>query len=362
MLTTLDAKKEELNVKGHSPNISVIIPCYNCQDVIHDCVKSLVNNTLVPKEIILVDDCSNDRTSEELEKIFQEYNNLVSVVRTKQNSGPATARNVGAKTAKNDLFFFVDSDTQLEQDALERFVKRIKDYDAVVGVYSETPLNFGFVPLYKAWLYSEMLGNKGVCSYDQFSASCAGILSKVFWEVGGYDEWFRPGVDLENEELGHRIVVNHKMVIDPSIRASHHFPNFNKMMKTFFIRSALWIEMYSVRHQFSNVGGTLSRALSTLAALGTLVFLPIAWMLPNYLLLIPFTLLLWHFWGARRFFQFVRKRQLGLLPVMVLLHFLGSLAISSGVCFGIMRVITRQSVLAKRFSSTRERLLRTIND
>ena len=339
------------DAEGHTPeDISLIIPCYNCQTVIGDCVGAIVGGSAVPREIILVDDCSRDGTRKKLEELSKNYPGLVRVVATERNSGPATARNVGARAAQGSVYFFVDSDTRLAPDSLKLFIERISDCDAVVGVYSEMPINSGYVPLYKAWLYTEILGDKGVCPYDQFSASCAGIHAEVFWDVGGYDEWFRPGVDLENEELGHRIAARHRMVIDPSIRAAHHFPGFHKMMWTFFMRTALWLEMFSVRRQFSGVGGTASRGLSAMASLGAVLSVPVAALLPPIAWAGPAGLLLWHIWGGRGFYGFVSERKIRLLPIMIVLHFLGSLAIASGACFGLMRVITGKSEIKNRFS------------
>ncbi|MEC7488379.1 MAG: glycosyltransferase family 2 protein [Pseudomonadota bacterium] len=330
--------------------ISLIIPCYNCETVITDCVTAIVRGSTLPQEIILVDDCSLDGTLKQLEELSRAHIGLVRVATTEQNSGPATARNVGVRAAQGTILFFVDSDTQLAPNALELFNQQIKNCDAVVGVYSEMPLNSGYVPLYKAWLYMTILGGKCVSPYDQFSASCAGIRTQVFWDVGGYDEWFKPGMDLENEEFGHRIAASARMVIDPSIRAAHHFPGFLKMMRTFFLRTALWLEMFSVRRQFNNVGGTASQGLSTMAALGAVCTIPIIAIHPAILWIVPTGLLLWHIWGGRGFYIFVCERKVRLLPIMLILNFLGSLAIASGACFGLLRVITGTSKIVNRFS------------
>lgn len=78
-------------------DVSVVIPCYRCAKTIKRAVHSVWTQTLKPKEIILVDDCSDDSTLESLLALQGDYpNGWFHVVPRLRNEGPGEARNTGA--------------------------------------------------------------------------------------------------------------------------------------------------------------------------------------------------------------------------------------------------------------------------
>ncbi len=93
-------------------DISVIIPVYNTENYLSACVDSVICQENVTLEIILVDDGSTDSSG----KICEEYACKYPYIHTVhiENSGPATAKNVGLKLAKGDYVSFTDSDDKLE--------------------------------------------------------------------------------------------------------------------------------------------------------------------------------------------------------------------------------------------------------
>lgn len=93
--------------------ISVIIPCYNCAETIHRAVDSVIAQTELPSEIILIDDCSDDNSLtinaiDNIQKQYQDHN--IAVIKMPVNSGPASARNIGWDLAKQPYLAFLDSD------------------------------------------------------------------------------------------------------------------------------------------------------------------------------------------------------------------------------------------------------------
>ena len=88
--------------------ISIIVPVYNGEKYIDKCLKSLVNQTLKNIEIIVVNDGSNDKTQNIVEKYKKENSNIILINST--NKGVAAARNKGLKIAKGNYIGFVDSD------------------------------------------------------------------------------------------------------------------------------------------------------------------------------------------------------------------------------------------------------------
>lgn len=332
--------------------ISVIVPCYNCEEVIEACVDAILGSSQPPLEVILVDDCSTDGTGRRIEGLRRAHPNLVNPVTTDRNRGPAHARNKGAQAATGECLFFLDSDTEVLPDTLANFADRIEDYDAVVGMYDEEPLNPGPSQRYKPVLYVYLVGQQGVQPFDHFSASCAGIRASVFRELSGYEEWFPPGLDFENEELGHRIADRYRMVLDPSVRARHRFPGHRDMARTFFQRTALWVEMFTVRRKFSPISHTRKTGLSSMALLGAVVLLPLVALHP--LGFAPsLAAYLVYLYGYLGFFAFVLRRRPGYLPTAVALNMYYTLIIACGAVAGFIKVLTGTSRIAKRFAPSR---------
>lgn len=105
---------------NESYKVSVVIPIYNVQDYLNDCIKSIVNQTYQHLEIILVDDGSPDSCP----MICDDWKNKDSriVVIHKENGGLSDARNAGLRNATGEYVLYVDSDDYLEHDAIEWLV------------------------------------------------------------------------------------------------------------------------------------------------------------------------------------------------------------------------------------------------
>lgn len=86
---------------------SVVIPLFNAQHTIISTLQSCVQQSLKPIEIIVVDDCSSDKS---LELITTTFGNQITILKQAQNQGPSAARNVGWNAAKGDYVAFLDSD------------------------------------------------------------------------------------------------------------------------------------------------------------------------------------------------------------------------------------------------------------
>ncbi|HBP50422.1 MAG TPA: hypothetical protein DD669_21760 [Pseudomonas sp.] len=101
----------ETDVNLHSASVSVVIPCYRCEETIRRAVDSVYKQTWRPLEVILVDDCSPDQTLEALKAIKAQYpEGWVRIVEIKTNGGPGNARNMGWASAKGDYVAFLDAD------------------------------------------------------------------------------------------------------------------------------------------------------------------------------------------------------------------------------------------------------------
>ncbi|KRM94885.1 glycosyltransferase [Liquorilactobacillus aquaticus DSM 21051] len=107
--------------------ISVIVPVYNVEYYIHNCVKSILNQTFKDFELLLIDDGSTDNSG----KICDRYAKRYSTVKVfhKVNGGLSDARNYGMKLAKGKYFVFIDSDDFVELNYLEVLFNLVKKYN-----------------------------------------------------------------------------------------------------------------------------------------------------------------------------------------------------------------------------------------
>lgn len=113
--------------------ISIIIPVYNVEKYLRQCIDSVVDQTYKNLQIILV----NDGSTDDCDKICQEYEKCdqrIQIIRQK-NQGLSAARNTGLRYAKGSYVLFLDSDDYIEKTACEAFLCAAKETesDIVVG-------------------------------------------------------------------------------------------------------------------------------------------------------------------------------------------------------------------------------------
>jgi len=101
--------------------VSVIIPTYNEEKVVGECLASLAKQSYRDLEIIVVDDGSRDETSRKLQEA--KIPNLQILVQN--HAGPGAARNLGAKKAAGEILVFVDADMTFDKDFIEKLVQPI---------------------------------------------------------------------------------------------------------------------------------------------------------------------------------------------------------------------------------------------
>ena len=105
--------------------LSVIIPVYNVENYLRECLDSIINQTVKDIEIICVDDGSTDN-SQDILKEYQKKDSRIKII-TKENGGQASARNLGIKEAQGEYIAFIDSDDFIESEMLEKFYTKAND-------------------------------------------------------------------------------------------------------------------------------------------------------------------------------------------------------------------------------------------
>ena len=123
--------------------VSVIIPVYNGEKYIKQCLDSILKQTLEQIEIIIINDASSDATSEILQDYGSIYTDKIKIVHNKQNEGQGKSRNIGINIAKGEFITFIDADDEIEQNMLEKMYNcaKNKNADLVLCDYYEIRKN-----------------------------------------------------------------------------------------------------------------------------------------------------------------------------------------------------------------------------
>lgn len=138
ILQTIRRSAEENFYVKKTDTVTIIVPCYNEQDVIVPSLKSVMNQTYPNIEILVIDDGSKDRTYA-LAKTFEFNDGHRSLkVLSKPNGGKSKALNFGIERARGNLICCVDADSKLDQFAIELLVQHFKNPEiaAVAGSVS----------------------------------------------------------------------------------------------------------------------------------------------------------------------------------------------------------------------------------
>lgn len=132
--------------------ISIVIPIYNVEPYIKDCLKSVATQTYKGKiECIIVDDCTPDSSCAIIEQFIKEYNGTIEfkLLHHERNRGLSAARNTGIDAATGDYIYFLDSDDEITPDCIELLAAPLEKekYDFVIGNYKTIGSDIKFPPL-----------------------------------------------------------------------------------------------------------------------------------------------------------------------------------------------------------------------
>ncbi len=116
----------------NAPAISVIMPMYNSEKYVAECLDSLLAQTLQDFEVILVNDCSTDSSRAIAESYVPKFDGRLKLLDNEKNSGPGASRNNGLQHATGEYIYFMDSDDLILPDGLEKLYTTAKQFDVDV--------------------------------------------------------------------------------------------------------------------------------------------------------------------------------------------------------------------------------------
>ena len=103
---------------NNNPKFSLIVPCYNVEDYIVDCIRSIQKQTFEDFEVLCVDDCGSDSTID-LIRVFAQKDKRIKIITHNHNKGLGAARNTALKHAIGEYVICIDSDDWIKPDCLQ---------------------------------------------------------------------------------------------------------------------------------------------------------------------------------------------------------------------------------------------------
>ena len=152
----------DLNTAGQlQPLVSVIMPAYNAEKYIEEAVRSVISQTYPNWELLILDDCSADRTAE-LAKALADLDSRIRLLRNPQNMGVAKTRNRGFSLAKGEWVALLDSDDVWHSDKLEKQLLTAAETGADIiycsySMMNENGMHISDFIVPKATSYDDML-------------------------------------------------------------------------------------------------------------------------------------------------------------------------------------------------------------
>ena len=181
---------------------SIVISTYNDAEYLKRLIPSVINQSLKPLEIIIIDDGSEDDMAEDVINLFIDLTDIPIVFEKKENGGPSSARNVGIKLAKGEFVLFIDADDELLPDSIEWRQKIMESLgEDYASIYCSSIDRFKKKPDYIEHV-KEISGEINVCLLGRKNGIPGGspyhfFRRKVLLMVNGYSESLKFNEDFE---------------------------------------------------------------------------------------------------------------------------------------------------------------------
>jgi glycosyltransferase involved in cell wall biosynthesis len=246
---SLDVSKEKLTRKlPPRPTVSAIIPVHNGGLNFRRCLESVVAANPPADEIIVVADGDTDGSWIVATELG------ARVFRLPTRSGPARARNLGAREASGEVLFFVDPDVTIPRDAIAKVADTFvtaPDVMAMFGSYDDSPAADNFFSQYKN-LFHHYVHQHAREEASTFWSVCGAIRKSVLFKVGGFDEWYSEA-SVEDIELGYRLQkAGYKIRLCKTLQVKNlkQWQAGSLIKRDLFLRVLPWTELLLRHHHF----------------------------------------------------------------------------------------------------------------
>lgn len=220
---------------------TVIIPLYNKEKYIENAIKSVLNQTFTGFNLVIVNDCSTDKSVEIASKYISD---TVEIIHHKKNAGLAAARNLGIKNSNSNYITYLDADDLWKPTFLESIFQLIQNfpearifgtnYEEIWGAVIKNPLNgseilpidfTGYINFFKINLKQGIYTHGSVCFHKE-----------VFEKIGYYNENIGFSEDLD---FNIRANYNFKLAYDNSVQMSYFMQTENQLTQSSLLNKTI---------------------------------------------------------------------------------------------------------------------------
>lgn len=198
---------EEMNEKM----LSVIVPVYNTEKYISDCIESIINSKFEDMEIIVINDGSTDNSEIVIKEYINKYPKIIKYIK-QENHGLGNVRNVGLKNAKGKYIFSVDSDDTINVQFLKEAEKYMKnDVDMVICDWLSIPENGeNFETAAIDYIFKDINPYKGLLYTTIMPSTCNKIIKRNIFKRIKYN--YAEGLKYEDLSLNPIIMIEAKSI------------------------------------------------------------------------------------------------------------------------------------------------------
>lgn len=189
-----------------NPKISIIVPVFNVEKFVGDCIESILSQSFIDFELILINDGSTDGSGDICDE-YAKKDNRIQVIH-KENGGQSSARNIGINVAKGHYIGFIDSDDWIHSDMYQILYNKAIEFDADIAAcniiqYNQDDSKYYFCNDSKEYLYDRNSAMSELYLNQRLTFSPCNKLYKIdlFKEIR-----FKEGFILEDIDFSYRII------------------------------------------------------------------------------------------------------------------------------------------------------------
>jgi glycosyltransferase involved in cell wall biosynthesis len=329
---------ERAEMTGQNLTLSVVMPVHQDGTELRQCLASLARLNPLPDEVLIVSDGA-DRGVDAIAKGLGFH-----CIQIPSACGPAKARNLGARQARGDLLFFVDSDVMVTPDAVARLQAAFNsdpEIAGIIGSYDDAPGAPNFLSQYRN-LFHHYIHQNSNEEASTFWSGCGAIRCKAFLKLGGFDEEYRRPC-IEDIELGYRMKKSgHRIRLLKTLQCKHlkKWGVFSLVKADLFDRALPWTELIMRDcHMINDLNLRLSNRISVILVFASILLLAAGLLKPAAagIGLLLFTVMLLINFPLYRFFYL--RRKLWFTIRVVPWHVIYSLCCGLGFVAGSVRAL-----------------------
>ncbi len=218
--------------------ISVIVPVYNKEKYIRDCIESIIGQTYTKLEILLINDGSTDN-SEEICKAYEKNDSRIKLITT-ENRGAACARNMGIEMANGKYLSFIDADDYIEKHYYEIMLNLLQQYNAQIAECDfariietknyEFPEKIGQIRVMNAKESLIELYGKGDKEHVKTVIMCNKLFEKKLFQTVRYI----PNRVIDDETIIYRLLEKCKTIVETNDTLYGYVQSSNSIMRKDF--------------------------------------------------------------------------------------------------------------------------------